>query len=369
MSTVTNANPRKALLVSEYGALNGGEFSFLTALPKLQDAGFRFSAALPGDSGFGDLLRQRGVAVHDFRFHGDDGKRKPQPEIRAGLAELIGNLGPSIVHANSLAAARILGPVTAESSAIGLGYLRDIIKLSRKAIDDIALLDRIVAVSQATADFHAQRGMPAEKITVIHNGVDLEHFRPTAARKALPQIVLCVGQIGIRKGLDLSLEMLTPVFQQVSNVELWIVGERHSQKGEAIQYEQTLKRFAQQHFAEDRVKWLGRRSDIPDLMRRASVLVHAAKQEPLGRVLLEAAAAGLPIVTTHVGGTPEILEGAEELMFSPTEFADAAVLTQRLLTDIGYQQDVSQKLRWIAEQKFAAERAGDDLAQTYLALC
>lgn len=369
MPNLSQPASRKALIVSEYGALNGGEFSFLTALPKLQRAGFQFSAALPSDSGFADLLRGKNVSVIDFRFHDDDGTRKPQDQIREELGRLIETREPDIVHANSLAASRILGPVSAQSSVIGLGYLRDIIKLSRKAIDDVAMLDCIVAVSQATADFHAQRGMPAEKILVIHNGVDLERFRPARATRGSRQVVLCIGQIGIRKGLDLSLEMLASVFQQVSHAELWVVGQRHSQKAEAIEYEQQLKRFAAENFGGDRVKWLGRRSDIPDLMRQATLLVHGAKQEPLGRVLLEAAASGLPIVTTNVGGTPEILEGAEELMFPPSEFQNAATVAQRLLTDAEYHCDVSERLRLIAERKFAAKRSGEELAETYIELC
>ena len=159
----------KALLVSEYGALNGGEFSFLTALPYIQDAGFEFSAALPPESDFAALLKKHNVRIEPFSFHDSEGIRKPQSDIRAELAGLIQRSKPNIVHANSLAAGRILGPVTAELQTVGLGYLRDIIKLSRKAVDDVGCLDKIVAVSQATADFHASRGMPQYKmLSLIH---------------------------------------------------------------------------------------------------------------------------------------------------------------------------------------------------------
>lgn len=359
-----------ALLISEFGALNGGEFSFLAALPKLQSARFEFTAALPQDSDFAQLLNKNGVRIEHFSFRDDEGIRKPQDTIRKQLSDLIKQLEPDIVHANSLAAGRILGPVTAESRSVGLGYLRDIIKLSRKATDDVGKLDRIVAVSQATADFHIAAGMPAEKIEVIHNGVDLNRFRPAwidgdHSKSEQKNICLCIGQIGMRKGLELSLKMLARAFKQIPDSELWIVGERHSQKLEAVQYEQNLHAFADENFAAGTVKWLGRRTDIPDLMRQANLLVHAARQEPLGRVLLESAASGLPIVTTNVGGTPEILKGLVELMFSPDQFELAVPTVVELLTDHERHREISKALRKIAEQYFSADRAGNDLVRCY----
>jgi len=360
-----------ALLISEYGALNGGEFSFLAALPKLQLAGFNVSAALPQESDFAKLLQKNNVHIEHFSFRDENGIRKSQEVIRHEINGLINRLAPDIVHANSLAAGRILGPVTSISKAVGLGYLRDIIKLSRKAIDDVSQLDRIVAVSHATADFHIATGMPAEKIDVIHNGVDLERFRPAwidgePTRSNEKKICLCIGQIGMRKGLEISLQMMINAFTQVPESELWIVGERHSQKKEAIEYEQKLLAYADEHFPNGKVKWLGRRSDIPDLMRQANLLVHGARQEPLGRVLLEASASGLPMVTTNVGGTPEILrELGDELMFSPENLDLAVPKVVELLTDGDRHREISKTLREIAEQHFSAVRAGDDLVRCY----
>jgi glycosyltransferase involved in cell wall biosynthesis len=170
----------------------------------------------------------------------------------------------------------------------------------------------------------------------------------------------------MRKGVDLTLGLMAQVFREVTNAELCIVGQRHSQKDEAIEYERQLHQFAAANFENGRVKWLGRRDDIPELMRNADLLVHGAKQEPLGRVLLEAAASGLPMVTTNVGGTPEIVDGLEQLMYPPANF-DAAIPTAiDLLTDCDKHRKISEALRRIAEQKFSADRAGDDLAQCYL---
>lgn len=358
---------KRVLLVSEYGALNGGEFSFLTALPFLQAAGFEFTALLPVDSGFAELLQRNGVNIAPFSFHDPVLQcRKTQDQIRRELSNAIDRLKPDLVHANSLAASRILGPVTSAKKTIGLGYVRDIIKLSRQAIEDVNQLDRLIAVSKATADFHIDRGVDASIVTVVHNGVDLKRFRPrTDQPKANRKICLSIGQIGIRKGLDLTLEMMAGVCHRHADAELWIVGERHSQKDEAIEYEQKLHSFSKANFSDQQVRWLGRRDDIPSLMQQADMLIHAARQEPLGRVLLEAAAAGLPTVTTNVGGSPEIFCGLEAFLFEPDQFGEAEPVVSRLLSDEAFWQRTSAALRSIAEQKFSASVAGEKLANCY----
>jgi glycosyltransferase involved in cell wall biosynthesis len=369
---------KQILFVSEYGALNGGEFSFMTALPFLQDAGFHFTALLPAESDFAKRLQQKGVTVEPFSFHEPDDVeasstgpriRKSQSHIRDEIGDAIDRLQPDLVHANSLAASRILGPVTGSRNVIGLGYARDIIKLSKTAILDLNGLDRLVAVSQATADFHVERGLDRTIVQVIHNGVDLKKFYPVNSnRDSKARICLCIGQIGMRKGLDSALEMMARVCRSQPDVTLWIVGERHSQKQEAIEFEQRLREISQVEFAEGSVKWLGRRDDVAHLMRQADILIHAARQEPLGRVLLEAAASGLPIVTTNVGGTPEIMLGLKQFMFPPDHFGDAFESVIQLLQDDILHREVSASLRRIAETRFSSDLAGKALARCYLDL-
>ena len=151
------------------------------------------------------------------------------------------------------------------------------------------------------------------------------------------------------------------------HARLLIVGQRHSQKAEAVEYEQQLRRFADENFEPDQIQWLGRSTEVPRLMQQAKLLIHCAKQEPLGRVLLEAAAAGLPMVTTKVGGTPEILQGLEELMFAHEKIDKGGLpMALRLLQDPEFHEDVSRRLRSVAEAKFSAARAGGKLLDCYI---
>jgi len=157
----------RVLFFTEYGSLNGGEYSFLTALPFLQQAGFEFVAAIEEGSDLAELLRDRGVTVRRFSVF-DGESRKPLPQIREELGELITRLEPRVVHANSLSATRIAGPVVAESSAIGIGYIRDIFGMGKQAISDVNRMDRVICVSQAAMEFHVGRLMDAEKMSVIY---------------------------------------------------------------------------------------------------------------------------------------------------------------------------------------------------------
>ena len=111
----------------------------------------------------------------------------------------------------------------------------------------------------------------------------------------------------MRKGVDILIESFFQVAAQ-TDARLLIIGQRHSQKDEAIQYHQNLVSAVDSSAHRDRVHWLGRRNDVAEIMAQATMLIHPARQEPLGRVLLEAAASGLPIVTTNVGGSAEILD-------------------------------------------------------------
>ena len=374
---------KKILLVGEYGAINGGENSLMAILPRLQELGFSFHALVPPDSNFSAALNRLNVPTSPFE-PGSGPTRKSQDEIRNDIASVIDEVKPDLIHANSLSTGRLCGPVASQLDVPSLGYLRDIIGLSKKAVSDISQLDRIVAVSEATRQFHIQQGMTAEKMVTIHNGMDLDKFQPANSadanadahqiRKQLnipsdSRLLLYVGQIGMRKGPDTLLDAFSILRTQFDQLHLAIVGIRHSQKDEAIIYEQQLHQKCEpftQH-----VHWLGRRDDIPQLMRAATLMIHAARQEPLGRVLLEASASGLPIAATNVGGTNEILGPSADFPFPHELTCDKdqpqslANIASRLLNSPDEYQSVSRRLRESAESRFTISRCAAQLAETY----
>ncbi len=302
------------LLLFEYPSVNGGERSILTTLDEVRRAGFDVEAVAPPRGPLVGELGRRGVPHRPLQFTDGD-RRRPLDELRHDLRAVIASADPELVHANSLSMARISGPVARQLGVPSIGHLRDIINVSARAIADLNQHTRLLAVSEATRQFHVAAGLDRDKTFTLYNGIDVEKFAPGEPTGFLHRelklpptatLIGAVGQIGLRKGFDVLLETATRLDLKRHNVHLLIVGQRYSQKTESRDFESRLHSLSQRGALRGRVHFLGRREDVAQILRELTLLVHPARQEPLGRVLLEAAACGLPIVATNVGGTIEI---------------------------------------------------------------
>ena len=201
--------PKKILVITEFGSINGGENSFLTAASTFATRDWTFQVLAPQDSDLASAVLNRGLTHVPFSFFDEQGRRKPLPDLRNELKSVFATHQPDLVHANSLSTSRVAGPVAADLAIPSLGYLRDIMRLNKQVIYDINQLDRIVAVSHATRDFHIQQGLSKEKSLVIYNGIDFEQFHPAEREFKPPFRLMFVGQIGMRKGIDTLLDALS----------------------------------------------------------------------------------------------------------------------------------------------------------------
>jgi glycosyltransferase involved in cell wall biosynthesis len=206
--------------------------------------------------------------------------------------------------------------------------------------------------------------------------VDLNCFRPGPPTRYLHRelqlpdaavLLGTVGQIGARKGTDVFLTAAARVAAGTGQTHFVIAGRRYAQKDEAVAFERGVQAQARQGVLAGRVHWLGVRDDVPHLLRELTVYVHAARQEPLGRVLLEAAASGLPIVATRVGGTGEIFEHASPsaLLVMPNSPGELAAAMNRMLDDPDWRHALGYAARQRAEAGFDVRRAADQLAAVY----
>src|SRR6266446_3710374 len=166
----------RLLILCEYPTLLGGERSMLATLPAVAAAGFEVLAAAPPRGPLADELLRLGVSHLTWHTLHEDGQRLPLRQLRAELANLVRRARPNILHANSLSTSRISGPVAPQCRVPSIGHLRDILKLTTQAIDDLNAHNRLVAVSHATRNFHLAQGLSASKCVVINNGIDLTEF-------------------------------------------------------------------------------------------------------------------------------------------------------------------------------------------------
>ncbi len=362
-------------LLCEFGSLNGGENSILALLPLLRRRGIEFRIVAPPAGPFADRIRELDFEL--VPIHCEPGS--PLAVRRETLEKTLWRIQSRFFHANSLSMGRLSGPFTRFLRTPSIAHLRDIVRLNRSMVSDLNQHRRLLAVSEATRQFHINQGISPERCYVLFNGVDLEQFRPRLATGYLhrewkipskSRLLAVIGQIGLRKGQDLLLEALEPVFRRHDDVHLLIVGRRWSEKEESIRFEENLRIRSQQAPFSDRVHFLGVRTDIPELLSELTLLLHPARQEPLGRVLLEAAACGTATVATDVGGTREIFPDAPEsarIVLPASSEAIAAAVCE-LLDSTETIRAMSVKARARAESAFSREGAAEALFLHYQAV-
>ena len=358
----------------EFRSLNGGERSMLSVWDGIVEKGYQPVLIGPGEGPLAEAARRRGVRVIGFTATDDAGRRLSQDERRRRLGRLLEEERPELLHANSLAMGRLAGPVTREAGVPSIAHLRDIMKLSRKAVEDLNANTRIIAVSNAVKAFHVAAGLDGAKTHVIYNGVDLETFRPRPASGFLHEelgippnapLVASIGQIGLRKGFDVLAQAAIELSGRFPDVHYLILGERSSDKEESREFERTLR----ETFGRlgSRAHFLGVRTDVPRVMSELTLLVHPARQEPLGRVLLEAAASGVAVVATDVGGTEEIFPpGSGTARLVPKDDVGAMVEAMgELLAEETVRGKMGTAARHRAEEAFSIGGAVERMVAEY----
>jgi len=366
----------RILVLFEYPTLLGGERSYLATVDAVRSAGYQVEAAAPRGGLLCQSLEEHGIRIWPWCVHGAEGRRRPIDEVRRRISRLVADARPHLLHANSLAMGRLSGPVARGLGVPSISHLRDILSLSHRAIDDLNCHCRLVAVSQAVRDAHLMAGLDGDRTTVVHNGVDTETYAPRRPTRFLHRelglaphtpLIAAIGQIGLRKGIDLFLAMARDPAVLATGTHLLVVGARHSRKAESVRFEAAVRQVAGDGPLRGRIHFLGYRTDVPALLNELTLLVHAARQEPFGRVLLEAAACGLAIVATDVGGTREIFPpqmGTAWLVPKDHRSAMARAVAI-LLTDHHRRSTMAAAARARAVTVFTVEQAARGLMAVY----
>jgi len=384
-------------LLFEYPTVNGGENSMLAVAAHLADmesAAIELHAFAPTA---GDLARRLDEIRVD-RSPWDvarNGSRRKRAVLITELAALASEYQLDILHANSLSMARLSGAASSGLPCPTSAHLRDILRLSGAAVRDLNRHSRLIAVSEATRKFHIQQGVDSERIVTVHNGIDADRFTGSglssgeqdslAARRRVRRsvraefgirddsfVMLSVGQIGLRKGLDMLAEAAvlladrtagTDLFKQTGPVHLLLAGARFSTKPESIEHEHRV--LARLRDAAPQIVFhpTGYRGDVSRLMLAADILVHAARQEPLGRVLIEAGAVGLPAVATSVGGTSEIYEDGLSALLVPVDQPEPLMhAISRLRADPACRSRMGSCAEQAIRSRFGIDRSAAALA-------
>jgi glycosyltransferase involved in cell wall biosynthesis len=209
----------------------------------------------------------------------------------------------------------------------------------------------VIAVSHSLAGYTACQGISPGRISVVPNGVPV---RGPLETRAAPTQSWTLGTVALfrpRKGLEVLLDAMSLLRSRGIDVRLRAAGDF-----ETAEYEQKIHQRVRQLGITDRVHWVGFTQDVPaELARMDLFVLPSLFGEGLPMVILEAMAAGVPIVATRVEGVPEaIRDGIEGLIASPNDPTDLA----RAIARFTHGQADWAQLRVAAHQR-QAERFSD----------
>jgi glycosyltransferase involved in cell wall biosynthesis len=318
---VTATRPVRLLwLVDSLGA-GGAEALAVPFARSVDPSAFKLSvASMIGASGVNaDRLRAEGISVTDLgarNLRDRSAFRRLLALLRAEEIDLVhAHLTYSTIW--SALASRLTGVASIASLHVAPSAtraLRDTVRhrFSVELRDRlmIAMMNRwttrVIPVSAALGAEYASRGLRKGKTVVVHNGVQLERFRRPReeSRETLQRefaldgdlpIVATVSVLRPKKGIEVLLEAV----RSVPHARFLIIGD-----GPKRAEWETL---AGSLGVASRVRWAGFRNDVDALLAGCDLFVHPTLDDALPTVLLEAMAAGLPVVASSVGGIPEIV--------------------------------------------------------------
>ncbi|MHB1035908.1 MAG: glycosyltransferase [Pirellulales bacterium] len=307
------------------------------------------------ESSLAARLEAAGIEVHCL---GARSSWQFVPIVRR-VAQLLAAQRPEILQ-TFLFHANVVGPLAARRS--GVPHVVTGIRVAERRSRAYLWLERLAArraerhvcVSRSVAEFsHAQGRLPAERLVVIPNGIDVDRYPARSAVDltglGLPpnrRAVTYVGRLDRQKGVRWLVETAPQWLAQLPNHDLLLVGNGPEQPA--------LVALSEKLGVASRIHLSGWRSDVPEILRASNLLVLPSAWEGMPNVVLEAMASGLPVVATDVEGVRELLGPAAEAQVVPggnsQEFSERIVA---IASNPELAASLGQENRCRAEREFS----------------
>ncbi len=225
---------------------------------------------------------------------------------------------------------------------------------------------RVICVSDSLRQLALRLGAPTERTCVIGNGVDLQNFAPIPSGEARAvlgiapgaTVLISVGGLVERKGFHRVIACLPQLLRRFPNLLYLIAGGPSAEGDWTDRLRDQVKRLD----LERHVRFLGAvaPADLRVPLSAANVFVLATRNEGWANVFLEAMACGLPVVTTRVGGNPEVVSGPDLGILVP--FGDEDALREGIAQAIERKWN-TEGIRRYAEQNSWEQRVGSLVAE------
>ncbi|HEX8143479.1 MAG TPA: glycosyltransferase family 4 protein [Pyrinomonadaceae bacterium] len=286
-----------------------------------------------------------------------------------GLARLVRRLEIEIVHAHMARDYPLASYAARRNRRARLFITRHVLfHLNRLHVFTLSSVSRVIAVSRAVASaLEAQRIFPANKISVVHNGIDIERFDRAARgfdreafRRTLPRyapgrlLVGTVGEFKALKGQEEFLRAAAQLAERFPRADFIIAGADFSRTGETRAH---VERLIHELGLETRVHLTGWLDDVAPLLCALDVFVSASHTESFGLAIVEAMASGLAVVATATEGARESIEDDASGLLVPIGDTEAlARAIARLLEDPVERARLGERARRRARERFSLEQ-------------
>lgn len=338
------------LFLHHTAIIGGAELHLLAVARHFRETS---TVVLFADGPFRQALQMAGIEVRVFPSNwATGGLRRANPRYTAGNAAAVIRLAwltaraardADLIYANSPKALLVSSIARLVRRRPLVWFLHDLLDVTHFSPRAIRLLmttanrsaARILANSKATAAAFVSAGGRRDLARVVYDGLDAAPFTDTSADIGALRAEL--GRTGLHllgvfsritrwKGQDVVLRALVKLPFLVAA----FVGEEEDHA-----FGNELRLLATKLGVADRVRFLGFRKDVPQLMRAVDCIVHVSiDPEPFGRVVVEGMLAGRPVIATRAGGVPEIIEnGVSGILIAPGSPDELAGALSRIFSD------------------------------------
>lgn len=272
------------------------------------------------------------------------------------LLRLFRARSPDIVHVHSRRGADIWGGLAARMCGIKSVISRRVDNPEARGIVKYkyGMYDRVITISQGIRDVLLKEGVPEEKIHCVPSAVDWENYQQDCDRTwfeqefDLPDFarpVAMIAQFISRKGHDCLIRAMPSILRECPEARFLLLGTGGL-------YHSCRDRIREMGM-EYAVRMPGFRDDLEKILSCLDLVVHPAQMEGLGVSLLQACAAGVPVVATPVGGIPEIVVQDENGYLVPVQDSERlAAAVVELLKDEPKRQEFARAGRSRVREKF-----------------
>lgn len=212
----------------------------------------------------------------------------------------------------------------------------------------IMLCDQTIAVSEKTKQDIVFLPFIENKIKVIHNGID--NFDLLPKKNSEKVVLFSIAELHNNKGLDVALRALSLLPKEIKEKITYSIAGDGEEK-------ENLENLVKELGIEEMVNFLGFKDNAKQLLSSANIFLFPSRTENLPYAILEAGFAGLPIISTSVGGIPEIIKDMQNGILvhpqNPKEIAEAIIY---LLDHTEKQKEFGSEIKKIVSNFFSLDK-------------